>query len=531
MFDSALTGFASQGFLPHGLCFLWNRGLMGLHILSDGVIAVSYYSIPFGLAFFVRRRKDLAYRWMFLLFAAFILACGTTHVFAIWTLWHPDYAIQGAVKAVTAALSLGTAILLWPVLRQALTLPSPTQLTKVNAELTAEIESRRQVLAELEIEAAERRLLAEKLRCNEARLQAILDTAVEGIITIDEHGIVEMCNPAAARMFGHGEDDVIGNNVAQLMPTPFREAHDSYLARYHSTGQGKVLGMGRELLGLRRDGSTFPIEIAVGEFDNGGRHFTGFIRDITDRKRLEERLRQHRAELLHAQRLSTAGELAAMMAHELNQPLGAMGNYLGGVTLRFKSLLEANPALGEAINEALRLSVRAAEVVRGIRDLVNRRESGRAWVDIGTLIAETLALVRPELMRRAIKLSVTVAPSLPKLLGQRVHLQQLLVNLVLNAMEAMELTPDPGRELRIEAKLTAGHDLAITVADTGTGFKEDVAERLFDPFMTTKPEGIGLGLAICRTIVESHGGGISARSAPGKGAEFRVILPIQKNLP
>lgn len=528
MFTTTLNGLAPQLFSPHGYCLLWNPGLMGLHVLSDGVIAVSYYSIPFGLAFFVRRRKDLAYRWMFLLFAAFILACGTTHIFDIWTLWHPDYLAQGLIKAITAVLSLGTAILLWPVLYQALTLPSPAQLAKVNAELTAEIALRRQVLAELEVEAAERRLLAERLRQNKARLQAILDTAVEGIITIDQQGIVELCNPAAARMFGYAPDEVVGRSVGLLMPSPHREDHDAYLVRYRSTGTGTTLGLGRELFGLRKDGSTFPIEIVVGEFDNGGRHFTGFLRDITYRKKLEERLQQHQAELLHAQRLSTAGELAAMMAHELNQPLGAMTNYLGGLTLRFKTILEANPALGETIDEAQRLAMRASEVVRGIRDLVHRRESGREWVAMGAIIDETLALVRQELARRGIKLEVVVAPTLPRFLGQRVHLQQLLLNLILNAMDAMESKPGGGRELRIEAKPVDDNDLEITVGDTGTGFTEELAERLFEPFVTTKPEGIGLGLSVCRTIVENHGGRISAFSALGKGASFRVVLPMEK---
>lgn len=529
MFGNTLNAFS-----PHGFCLLWNPGLMAFHVISDAVIAVSYYSIPFGLAYFVRRRKDLAYRWMFLLFAAFILACGTTHVFDIWTLWHPDYPLQGLVKAVTAVVSLVTAILLWPVLTRALELPSPAQLARVNAELTAEIASRQEAVAKLELEVAERRALAENLHQNKTRLRAILDNAVEGIITIDDRGIVELCNPAAARMFGYLSEEVSGRPVGQLMPSSLRGAHDLYLASYRSTGTGKMLGLGRELFGLRKDGSTFPIEIVVGEFENGGRHFTGFLRDITDRKKLEERLQQQQAELLHAQRLSTAGELAGMMAHELNQPLGAMANYLGGVTVRFKDILDANPMLGEAINETLRLSRRASEVVHGIRDLVRRRESGREWVAIDAIVDETLALVRQELTRRLIKVEVAVAPDLPRIRAQRVHLQQLLLNLFLNAMEAMEATdgpPNGGGQLRVEARLTPDSELEIAVSDTGLGFSKELAEQLFEPFVTTKPEGIGLGLAVCRTIVESHGGRISARSEPGRGANISVILPTEKELP
>jgi two-component system sensor kinase FixL len=515
MLETSLNWFASRELLPHGMCLVWNQGLMGLHVISDTLITASYYSIPFGLAFFVRRRRDLAYRWMFLLFAAFILACGTTHVFDIWTLWHPDYVLQGIVKAVTAAISLSTAILLWPVLRQALTLPSPKQLAQVNAELTQEIASRRQ--------------LEDKLRQNEARLQAILDTAVEGILTIDAHGLVEMCNPAAARMFGYTPEEVLGRNVSQLMPAPHRDEHDAYVARYRSTGEARAIGFGRELAGLRKDGSTFPLEVALGEFESGGgHHFTGILRDLTERKRLEERLQQQQAELLHVQRLSTAGELAAMMAHELNQPLGAITNYLGGVTLRFGSVLEANPGLNEAIGETLRLAKRAADVVDGIRDLVRRRESEREWTSIGAIAEETLALVRPELDRRRIKLTVAIPSGLPRLWGQRVHLQQLLLNLMLNAMDAMETTPASARRLTLEAGSNAAADIEIAITDTGAGFPPDLAIRLFEPFVTTKPEGLGLGLSICRSIVEAHGGRISARSATGKGATFSVILPTHK---
>jgi two-component system sensor kinase FixL len=535
MLENTPTWFTPHTFMPHGMCLIWNPGLMGLHVASDALIALAYYSIPFGLAFFVRRRKDLAYRWMFLLFAAYILACGTTHALDIWTLWRPDYLAQGLVKAVTAGLSVSTALLLWPVLNRALALPSPQQLAVVNAELTREIASRREMVRRLEIEAEERRQLEEKLRRNEARLRAILDTAVEGILTIDEQGLVEMCNPAAARMFGYSSEEVQGRNVGQLMPEPHAEVHRRYVDRYRAAGDGKTLGLVREVVGLRKDGSTFPLEIAVGEFENGGLHFTGILRDITDRKRAEQavreseaRLQQQQAELLHVQRLSTAGELAGMMAHELNQPLGAIANYLGGVTLRFGPVLQAHPTLAEAIEETLRLSTRASRVVQGIRDLVRRRESGREWVDAGAVVEETLALVRPELERRHIGLAQDVPPALPRFRGQRVQLQQLLLNLLLNAMDAMEATESGTRRLAVRVKLNGAADLEIEVADTGSGFREDLAGQIFEPFVSTKPEGIGLGLSICRSIAEAHGGKISARSVLGRGSTFTVTLPTEK---
>lgn len=528
MLESFLDWFSSKSFAPHGACLIWNHGLIELHVVSDALIALSYYSIPFGLAYFVRRRTDLMYRWMFLLFATFILACGTTHLFDIWTLWHPDYALQGMIKAVTAAISLFTAISLGPVIRHALALPSPAELALVNAQLSREVASRQQAVVRLEAEAAERRHLEEKLRRNEARLRAILDTAAEGIVAIDERGVIEMCNPAAARMFGYSSEDLLGGHIGQLMPSPYREAHDDYLVRAHAINEKRIVGAGRELVGLRKDGSTFPVEIAVGEFENGGRHFTGILRDIAGRKDLEERLQQQRTELLYVQRLTTAGELAATMAHELNQPLGAIANYLGGAILRFRGVLEAHPTLSEALHEALRLSKRAAEVVHGIRDLVRRHESGRDWVTAGAFMDEALALARPELVRRKIKVIRDIPDALPPILGQRVHLQQLVLNLMLNAMDAMDATDIGSRQLTLEAKLLAGSEIEIDIGDTGAGFAPDQAARIFEPFVSTKPEGIGLGLSICRTIAEAHGGRITARSVPGHGATFSVILPAGK---
>jgi two-component system sensor kinase FixL len=528
MFESLLHWSLFKGLMPHGACLIWNSGLIQLHVVSDALIALSYYSIPFGLAHFARNRTDLLYRWMFLLFAAFILACGTTHLFDIWILWHPDYLAQGVIKAITALISLASAALLWPVIRHALDLPSPAQLAEVNARLSQEVASHRQAVARLEAEAAERRLLEEKLKHNEARLRAILDTAVEGIVTIDAKGKIEMCNPAAARMFGYTAGELLGHSVNQLIPEGQRDAHDGFVAASQARNEEGLLRAAREVTGLRKDGSQFPVEIAVGGFENGGRHFTGILRDITQRKGLEERLRRQQAELIHAQRLTTAGELAATMAHELNQPLGAIANYLGGVMLRFRAVLEAHPSLGDAITETLRLSKRAAEIVNGIRDLVRRHEHGREWLDVEAVIGAALGLARAELDRRGIKAQALVAPDLPPVWGQRVHLQQVLLNLILNAMEAMEAVPPESRKLSVSAGPGLAGQVEIGVADTGPGYSEGLAGTIFEPFVSTKPEGMGLGLSICRTIAEAHGGQVTARRGNGPGAVFILALPAGK---
>lgn len=526
MLDHFQHGSTTAPWIPHGTCLVWNHGLMGLHIAADGLIALAYYSIPFSLALLVRRRTDLVYRWMFQVFAAFILACGTTHLLDIWVLWHPDYVLQGAVKAITAAVSVVAAVSLRPVVRHALALPSPAQLARINAQLGDEIASRRQALAKLEAEAAEREHLEQRLRCNEARLRAILDTAAEGIVTIDAKGRIELCNPAAARMFGYSAAELLGSNINRLIPDCHREAHDPQVADAQTDGGNRTIPCERELVGARRDGSTFPIEATVGGFENGGQYFTGILRDVSERKALEERLQRQQAELLHAQRLSTAGELAATMAHELNQPLGAIANYLGGVTLRYHAVLDAHPGLRDALQETLRLSKRAAEVVHGIRDLVRRHESGREWVAIGAVADEALALTRSELTRHKVRVVLEIPASVPPVWGQRVHFRQLLLNLVLNALDALAATAPERRELRITAHALPPAQIGIEVADNGMGFAMDLAGRIFEPFVSAKTEGIGLGLSICRTIVEAHGGRITARSVVGEGATFSITLPV-----
>lgn len=291
---------------------------------------------------------------------------------------------------------------------------------------------------------------------------------------------------------------------------PFYEAEYRYLIP--SMGQWKwVFARGRV---LETDAAGQPVRAA------------GVYRDISRRKAMEERLREQQEKLLHAQRLTMAGELAAVVAHEINQPLGAIANYLGGASLRFAGVLADNPPLAEAINEALRLSTRASDVVKGIRGLVRRQDQQRECLSVSALIDDCLRLVEAESQRRHVRLITDLAPNLPTIWGRRVHLQQLVLNLVMNAMEAMESCGSDSRELRLRAK-PAGHDgIELGVSDTGVGFLGHMAANLAEPFVSTKPGGIGLGLSICRTIVEAHGGRISADSTPGRGATFRVWLPI-----
>jgi PAS domain S-box-containing protein len=291
--------------------------------------------------------------------------------------------------------------------------------------------------------------------------------------------------------------------------TPFYEAEYRIM-----TGDGRwawIVSRGRV---LERDA------------DGHALRFAGMYRDISPRRALQERLKRQEEQLLHVQRLTTAGELVAIVGHEINQPLSAISNFLGGALLRYQPALAENPGLAEAIGEALRLSRRAAEVVSGLRDLVRGHASRKEWVRVPALVRDSLLLAEAELRRRHIDLELDVPPDLPPLWAQRVFLQQLLLNLLLNAMEAMQAVPAELRKLKVRAVRTADGEIALSVADSGPGIPPTVAATLFEPFVSTKPEGIGLGLSVCRAIAEAHGGRIEVESPPGRGAVLTIRIPL-----
>ncbi|MFM8445219.1 MAG: ATP-binding protein [Methylococcus sp.] len=253
---------------------------------------------------------------------------------------------------------------------------------------------------------------------------------------------------------------------------------------------------------------------------------TGTHLDISLRKELEGRLNQQQAMLSHAQRVTIAGELAATIVHELNQPLGAISSYIGAASLEFAGLLALNPRLNETLNETQRLTQRAAQVVRGIRDLVRRSTAPVEAVDMAVVLDEILSYLQGELLRRSIRVNKALPSGLPAIHGDRIQLQQLFLNLLLNALDAMSEVATANRLLTVQAAIHPGCSITLIIRDSGPGLAPEIAENLFQPFLTTKPHGIGLGLSLCRTIAQTHGGSIAATSAPGQGACFEVTLPI-----
>ncbi len=369
-------------------------------------------------------------------------------------------------------------------------------------------------------EAAVRRELSER----EAHLSSILQTVPDAMIVIDEAGLIRDFSDTAERQFGWSAEEVTGRNVNMLMPPPYREAHDGYLKRYYQMGERRIIGVGRVVVGERKDGSTFPMELAVGEMRLAeGRFFTGFVRDLTERQRTETRLQELQSELVHVSRLTALGEMASALAHELNQPLSAIGNYLSGSRMLLKRDQVPQDKVADAVERAASEALRAGEIIRRLRDFVSRGETERRVESLPKLIEEASALALVGAKEHGVRVRIEVSPQVDLVLVDKVQVQQVILNLIRNAIDAM--IESDRRELIVRVTPEANEMALVLVADTGPGIREDVADQLFQPFITTKRTGMGVGLSICRTIVEAHGGRIWAEANPGGGAVFRFTVP------
>ena len=363
----------------------------------------------------------------------------------------------------------------------------------------------------------------------EAHLQSILDTVPEAMIVIDERGIMQSFSSAAERLFGYRSGEAFGRNVKILMPAPYRESHDGYLQHYLSTGERRIIGIGRVVVGQRKDGSPFPMELAVGEMKSGDqRFFTGFIRDLTERQRTEARLQELQSELVHISRLTAMGEMASTLAHELNQPLSAISNYLKGSRRLLEGRSdEKSTMMRNALDAAADQAVRAGQIIRRLRDFVSRGETERRAESITKLVEEASALALVGTKDRGISVEFQFDPAVDRVLADRVQIQQVLLNLIRNAMDAMETSQVQNLKITI-APIDNGY-VRISVSDSGSGLAPEAAKQLFQPFVTTKRHGMGVGLSISRTIVEAHGGQIWVEPNPGGGTIFHFTLAAVGN--
>jgi two-component system, LuxR family, sensor kinase FixL len=357
-----------------------------------------------------------------------------------------------------------------------------------------------------------------------ALLRSILETVPDAMVVIDHHGGIQLFSTAAERLFGYTAEEVNGRNINMLMPSPYREAHDSYLARYMATGERRIIGIGRVVVGLRKDGGTFPMELQVGEVNHDGHHlFTGFVRDLTERQRTEQRLQELQAGLLHASRLRSMGQMAAALAHELNQPLTATANYLKAAQRLADAAQPDSARIRQALTLAAEQTMRSGEIIRRLRSFVARGEVDRQPEPMVRLIEEASALALVGAKEHGVLVDLGLGSAALTVEVDRVQIQQVLLNLMRNAVEAMEQSDR--RELSVRVAAADGM-VQVTIADTGTGVPADVAAQLFQPFVTTKPEGMGIGLSVCRTIVEAHGGRLWMEPNAGGGSLFHFTVPV-----
>lgn len=361
-----------------------------------------------------------------------------------------------------------------------------------------------------------------------ALFRMLLSTAVDGILVIDAHGLVLVYNQACEELFGYTPDEVLGRNIKMLMPSPYHDEHDGYLEAYRKTGHRKIIGIGREVMAACKDGSTFPIYLSVGEGSMDDKPvFVGIVHDITERKQALGRLQEVQADLVHVSRLNEMGQMISLLAHELNQPLTAIMNYMNAAGRMVGALgVPQAERARELMSKASDQAARAGQIIRRLRDFVEKRETSHMREDLNELIEEAIELALLGSADMNVKVTIDLAPHLPPVFVDKIQIQQVVLNLARNAIEAMQSVSV--RRLAITTQADDDCFVRISVEDTGPGLLPEVAERLFQPFVTTKSKGMGIGLSICRTIVGAHGGELWMSPNGGEGTAFHFTLPTKK---
>jgi PAS domain S-box-containing protein len=543
MLTSFFQLFSTQNYIPHGVCLLWQPGLLWLDVLSDAIIAASYFTIPFALIYFASRRHDLAFRGIFILSGGFILACGTTHVMGVVTLWYPAYWTDGLIKLITALVSIGTAFAMWQVMPLALALPSTAQLERTNGLLEHEIGERQRAAAalhdanaelerrvsertaELELEVTQRRRTENTLRASEERWRSMFESSAVGIALTDENQRFVTANGAFQRMLGYTSEELCSLGPVEITHEDDRQATQDMIDQMQAD---RGFGYDVEKRYRRKDGTVVWARVSTARPPDPNGELRGvptIIEDITERRRAEDAMHEARDALLRVARLNTMGELSASIAHEINQPLGAIVAN-GQACLRLLArptadVEEAREAVVEMINDGRR----ASEVLKRVRTLGKNASPERKPLDINDVIGEVLALTGQELRTYGVLVQPELNEDLPLVQADRVQVQQVVLNLVMNAIEAMRETDNRRRMLSVKSRCGELQDVIVTVADNGSGLDATHIEHIFDAFFTTKAEGMGMGLSICNSIVRAHGGRLSAAAGAPQGAVFCFNLP------
>ncbi|WP_243360619.1 ATP-binding protein [Fundidesulfovibrio terrae] len=556
-----------MGFEPHGHCFLWQPDLIALHTVSDFVTGLSYYLIPVAIFYFVRKRSDVPFPAMFLLFALFIVSCGTTHLMAIWTIWTPDYWLEGWVKAATAFFSLVTALLLFPLLPKAMLIPSPAQLEAAKAELQRHKDHLEDLVAErtselqtanarLEAEIAERKSAEDALRESEQQLRGsreflaqIVDNIPDPVFVKDENHRYVLANTALCVLAGKPRGEVVGKTDHDFLPE--RQAQ-LFISRDKFVLETGEMDITEEQF---TDPSGRPLALLTKKtryVDAGQKKYVvGVIRDVTERKRMQEIMVQ-------TEKMMSVGGLAAGMAHEINNPLSAVLQSIQVVQNRLSKDSPANLAAAEAagcpfeaikaflgareVNSLLQgvrdAGARAAKIVSSMLEFSRKTESNRALVDLNGLLDKAVELcandydLKKKYDFRKIAIERDFDQGMPLVPCTATQIEQVVMNLLRNAAQAMAENAGQASPPRIALRTTIEEGMArIEVQDNGPGMDEAVRKRIFEPFYTTKGpgQGTGLGLSVSYFIItENHRGSIEVQSRPGEGTRFIIRLPLSE---
>ncbi len=413
---------------------------------------------------------------------------------------------------------------------------------RVASELDRRVAQRTTELAaandELRKEIADRKHAEEDLKSSQEKHRVIIEAAHDAVVSMDEKGVILLANPATRRIFGYDPVEIVGKPMTVLMPAMMRKLHEDGFRRYLATGKRHLNWQGVEVTAQRKDGEEFPVEVSFGELTSDGhKMFTGFIRDISQRKQAEDQLRASernlqltQAELGRVSRLTTMGELAASIAHEVNQPLTAVINN-GSACLRLLANNNLEPeVLRRALEGIIADGSRASTVLARIRAFIKKEPAEKNELDVNEVIQEVVVLAGRELYENQVVLDRQLRIDLPSVLADRVQLQQVMLNLIMNGIEAMAPVTDRPRLLGVQSRIDESGDVLVALSDSGTGFGLEL-DRVFNPFFTTKANGMGMGLSISRSLVESHGGRLWAAPNSPHGAVVSFTLPAAGGSP
>ena len=524
---SFLASFVDpSGLTPHGFCLSWEPGLIWLHAISDGLTALAYYSIPLALVAFTRRRRDLSFPWVFWLFAAFIMSCGTTHAFAALTLWVPAYWPDGVVKALTAALSLTTAVALWPLIPKALAVPSPTALRRANAVL--------------HLQAKLREVTAQQLAESEARYRSLFTRAPIAMHSLDRDRRIVEVSDQWLEMLGYAREEVIGRDASAFQTPESVASMAADWDRLVRQGGGRDL----ERQFIRRGGELLDVLLSytIEPDDDPERGWRSIcvLTDVTGRKRTEAALRLSQERLRQAEKMTALGQLAGGIAHDFNNMLQAAQGAA--------ALIARNPADAARIGHLSRVILDATErgsaVTRRLLVFSRAGDLRAEPVDAARLLTGMADILGYTLGGR-IDLRVEAPPGLPPLLADKGQLETVLINLATNARDAMagagtlvlaaaaETLVQAGGPLRPPdlSGLPAGQYVRLSVTDSGRGMDAATLARVREPFFTTKPvgQGTGLGLSVAQGFAEQSGGALQIDSEPGRGTTVSLWLPLAED--